>query len=79
MQGNEGKMIVQELKAIRKEISELVREISRSRQQEKEKNMKPGLNIAMLEDGKPKYAELDGKYYRLEPVEKPPLGQGQET
>lgn len=79
MQGNEGKMIVQELKAIRKEICELVREIYLSRQQEKEKNMKPGLNIAMLEDGKPKYAELDGKYYRLEPVEKPPLGQEQET
>ena len=74
MQGNEGKMIVQELKGIRKEISEVVREIYLCRQQEKEKNPKPGLNIVMLEDGKPKYAELDGKYYRLEPVEKPPPG-----
>ena len=80
MQGNEGKMIVQELKAIRKEISELVREIYLSRQQQgKDKNPKPELNIVMLEDGKPKYAELGGKYYRLEPVETPPLGQGQET
>lgn len=74
MQGNEGKIIVQELKGIRKEISEVVREIYLSRQQEKEKITKPGLNIAMMEDGKPKYAELNGKYYRLEPVEKPPLG-----
>ena len=51
-----------------------MREIYLCRQQEKEKNPKPGLNIAVLEDGKPKYAELEGKYYRLEPVEKPPLG-----
>ena len=51
-----------------------LREIYLSRQQEKEKITKPGLNIAMMEDGKPKYAELNGKYYRLEPVEKPPLG-----
>lgn len=74
MQGNEGKMIVQELKGIRKEISEVAREIYLCRQQEKEKNPKPGLNIAVLEDGKPKYAELNGKYYRLESVEKPPPG-----
>lgn len=74
MHGNEAKMICDELKAIRKEISKEVREIYLSRQQEKEKNQKPGLNIVMLEDGKPKYAEMDGKYYRLEPVKSPPLG-----
>lgn len=74
MQGNEAKMVCAELKAIRKEIAGVTREIFLSRQQE-ERNPKPVLNIAMLEDGKPKYAELDGKYYRLEPVGKPPWVQ----
>lgn len=72
MQGNEGKMICGELKGIRKELSSIAREICLARQQEAKGNPESHLKIVATENGKPKYAELNGEYYRLEPAESPP-------
>lgn len=74
MGGNEAKMICQELKALRKEVSGIEREIFLTREEKKREKLSSELYILVMEDGKPKYVTWKGEYYRLEPVEKPPLG-----